>query len=168
MRLPAARAAIARWRLVILVVATLVMTLLPATIDGAMAAERAQEPAAASDPALAPAEWEAIRNVIGNQLAALREGDAPRAFAFAAPGIQERFHDAPTFLRMVRESYSPLLEARYIEYLEGAVIDGDTIQPLRLMLGDETVLVALYQMRKEGDRWRIAGCVIAPSTTKSI
>jgi hypothetical protein len=33
---------------------------------------------------------------------------------------------------------------------------------------DETVLVALYQMQKEETRgWRIAGCVIAPSTVRS-
>jgi len=30
------------------------------------------------------------------------------------------------------------------------------------------VLVALYQMQKQADgRWRIAGCVIAPSTVQS-
>jgi hypothetical protein len=48
------------------------------------------------------------------------------------------------------------------------VIDGHTIQPLRLVMSDDTVLVALYEMqRDERDRWRIAGCVIAPSTVRS-
>jgi hypothetical protein len=66
----------------------------------------------------------------------------------------------------------PLIDARYDEYLEGAVIDGRVIQPLRLILRDGTVLVALYTMEKipdeEGDaRWRIAGCLLAPSTVKS-
>ena len=119
--------------------------------------------------ALLPAsDWTAIRSVIGDQLAALRDGDGPRAFSFAAAGIRERFSDAPTFLAMVRESYPALLTARYTEYLEGAVIDGSTIQPLRLVMNDDTVLVALYQMVKDdAGRWRIAGCVIAPSTVRS-
>jgi hypothetical protein len=35
-------------------------------------------------------------------------------------------------------------------------------------MNDDTVLVALYQMRKGDDgRWRVAGCVIAPSTLRS-
>jgi hypothetical protein len=117
---------------------------------------------------LPASEWTAIRRVIDEQLAALRRGDAIGAFAFAAPGIRERFGDAAAFLAMVRESYAALLDARYTEYLDGAVVDDTTIQPLRLVMSDGTVLVALYQMRKGGDgRWRVAGCVIAPSTLRS-
>jgi len=117
---------------------------------------------------LPASEWTAIRQVIDGQLEALRRGDAAGAFSFAAPGIRDRFGDAPTFLAMVRESYAALLDARYTEYLEGAVVDDTTIQPLRLVMNDDTVLVALYQMRKGDDgRWRVAGCVIAPSTLRS-
>jgi len=106
---------------------------------------------------------------IVDQLAALREGDGSRAFSFASAGIRQQFGDADTFLSMVRGSYAALLDARYTEFLEGAVIDGHTIQPLRLVLHDETVLVALYEMqRDERVGWRIAGCVIAPSTVRSI
>ena len=118
---------------------------------------------------LAEAEWEAIQKTIAEQLAALRGGDALRAFSFASAGIQEQFGDADIFLGMVRGSYAALLDARYTEFLEGAVIDGHTIQPLRLVLRDETVLVALYEMqRDERNGWRIAGCVIAPSSVRSI
>ena len=117
---------------------------------------------------LPASKWTAIRQVIDNQLEALRRGDAIGAFSFAAPGIRERFGDAPTFLAMVRESYAALLDARYTEYLDGAVVDDTTIQPLRLVMNDDTVFVALYQMRKGDDgRWRVAGCVIAPSTLRS-
>jgi Domain of unknown function (DUF4864) len=70
-------------------------------------------------------------------------------------------------MRMVKTGYEPLLSARYTEFLEGAVIEGAVIQPLRLVLPDETVLVALYQMEKQNGRWRIAGCVLAPSTVRS-
>ena len=47
------------------------------------------------------------------------------------------------------------------------MIDGNVIQPLRLILPDNTVLVALYTMEKEKGRWHIAGCVLAPSTVQA-
>ena len=125
-------------------------------------------PASATEASLSASEWTAIKRIIGDQLAALRSGDAARAFSFASTGIRDQFDDAPTFLLMVRQRYGVLLTARYTEFLEGAVIDGHTIQPLRLVMSDDTVLVALYEMqRDERDRWRIAGCVIAPSTVRS-
>ena len=133
-------------------------------------AQPAQRDAAATaaEAPLPAAEWTAIKRIIGDQLAALRSGDAARAFSFASTGIRDQFDDAPTFLLMVRQRYGVLLTARYTEFLEGAVIDGHTIQPLRLVMSDDTVLVALYEMqRDERDGWRIAGCVIAPSTVRS-
>jgi hypothetical protein len=120
------------------------------------------------EASLSTAEWTAIKRIIGDQLAALRSGDAARAFSFASTGIRDQFDDAPTFLLMVQQRYGVLLRARYTEFLEGAVIDGHTIQPLRLVMSDDTVLVALYEMqRDEHGAWRIAGCIIAPSTVRS-
>src|SRR5262249_15042200 len=106
------------------------------------------------------AEWQAIRKVISDQLAALRAGDANRAFGYASPGIRAQFGDAATFIAMVREAYSALLLARYTEFLDGAVIDRLVVQPLRL--------VALYTVeRPPGRGWRITGCQIAPSTVQA-
>jgi len=117
---------------------------------------------------LAKADWQAIRKVISQQLAALRAGDSGRAFSLASPGIQAQFRNAPTFMAMVRGAYSPLLVARYTEFLEGAVIDGIVIQPLRLIAPDNTVQVALYTLEKQANgRWRINGCRIAPSTVEA-
>ena len=116
----------------------------------------------------APVDWPSIQQIIGDQLAALRRGDATRAFAYASTGIRDQFDDATTFLSMVRQRYGVLLTARYTEFLEGAVIDGHTLQPLRLVMNDDTVLVAIYEMqRDERGGWRIAGCFIAPSTVRS-
>src|SRR6185312_9935866 len=118
--------------------------------------------------ALPAGEWQAVRDAIGDQLAALRRGDAARAFTFATRALREQFHDPETFFAMVQGGYAALLEARYTAFLEGAVIDGNTIQPLRLVMHDDTVLVALYRMEKEDDgHWHIAGCVIAPSTVRA-
>jgi len=113
-------------------------------------------------------DWTSIQRIIDEQLEALRSGDATRAFAYASTGIRDQFDDATTFMSMVRQRYGVLLTARYTEFLEGAVIDGHTLQPLRLVMNDDTVLVAIYEMqRDERGGWRIAGCVIAPSTVRS-
>jgi hypothetical protein len=124
--------------------------------------------AAAVESKLASTDWQAIRKVISQQLAALRAGDGERAFGYASPGIRAQFGDAQTFLAMVRGAYSALLVARYTEFLEGAVIDGLVIQPLRLIAPDNTVRVALYTLEKQGKGgWRISGCRIAPSTVQA-
>ena len=129
-------------------------------------------PAFAAPPAGAPTlsaiEWKTIQKVIADQLRALKAGDGTKAMTFAAPGIRDQFGTSENFLRMVREGYAPLLEARYTQFLEGALIEGAVIQPLRLVLPDDTVVVALYEMQRQPDgRWRIAGCVLAPSTAQS-
>jgi hypothetical protein len=124
--------------------------------------------APAAEPTLATRDWGAIRKVIGDQLIALKAGDGVKAMSFAAPGIRAQFGTPENFMRMVRTGYSALLEARRTQFLEGAVIDDAVIQPLRLVMPNDTVLVALYQMQKQPDgRWRIAGCTIAPSTVQS-
>ena len=124
--------------------------------------------ARAVETKLSKADWQAIRKVISQQLAALRADDGDRAFSYASPGIRAQFGDAQTFMAMVRGAYSPLLVARYSEFLDGAVIDGIVIQPLRLIAPDNSVLVALYTLEKQGrGRWRINGCRLAPSTVQA-
>jgi hypothetical protein len=118
--------------------------------------------------ALRPAEWTAIQLVIGDQLKALKAGDGTKAMGFSVPGIRQQFRTPERFMRMVREGYAALLDARYSMFLAGAVVDGITIQPLQLVLPDNSVVVALYRMEKQKDGfWRIAGCVIAPSTVQA-
>jgi hypothetical protein len=117
---------------------------------------------------LRPAEWNSIQLVIGDQLKALKAGDGTKAMNYSVPGIRQQFRTPERFLRMVREGYGALLDARYSTFLKGAVVDGITIQPLQLVLPDNSVVVALYRMEKQKDGvWQIAGCVIAPSTARS-
>ncbi len=114
------------------------------------------------------ADWKAMQQVISDQVAALKAGDGTKAMTYAVPGVRQQFRTPERFLRMVREGYSSLLDARSSSFLVGAVVDGQTIQPLQLVMPDNTVLVALFEMQKQRDgRWQIAGCVIAPSTAQS-
>jgi hypothetical protein len=125
-------------------------------------------PPESAESALRAAEWQAIKGVIGEQLAALKAGDGAKAFAQAAPGIRQQFGTAENFLAMVRAAYGALIAARYTEFLEGAVIAGNVVQPMRLVAPDNKVQVALYTMQKQPDgRWKIAGCVLAPSTVQA-
>ena len=124
--------------------------------------------AADAEATLPDAEWPAIKATIAEQLAALKAGDGTKAFAHASPAIRQQFGDAANFLTMVRTAYGALIAARYTEFLEGAVIDGSVIQPLRLVAPDNSVRVALYTMQKQPDgRWKISGCVLAPSTVQA-
>ena len=117
---------------------------------------------------LTAAEWKAIQRVIAEQRTALIEGNADKAFGYATDAIKQQFGDAETFMSMVRTGYAALLSARYVEFLEGAVIEGVVVQPLRLIGTDNTVLVALYTLEKQKNgKWRIAGCRIAPSTVQA-
>ena len=128
----------------------------------------ALSPGVCAQPSPSTSDWTEIRRVIAAQRDALVDGDAERAFSFAAPSIRRHFGDVATFMRMVQQSYRALIEARYVEFLDGAVIAGDIVQPLRLVLPDGTVLVAIYGVQRQADGgWRITACVIAPSTLRS-
>ena len=138
-----------------------------ALLSGSPSAATGETPAGV-EATLPLADWQAIKSIISDQLAALRAGDGGKAFTYASPGIRQQFGRAETFLEMVRTAYAALIAARYDEFLEGAVIDGTVIQPLRLIGSDNTVRVALYTMEKQRDGgWKIAGCVLAPSTVQA-
>jgi Domain of unknown function (DUF4864) len=124
--------------------------------------------ALAATPPMRASDWKSIKQVIGAQRAALIAGDGDKAFGYATPALRTQFGDADTFMAMVHVGYPALLTARYTEFLEGAVIDGLIIQPLRLIDADNSVRVALYTVEKQkSGAWRISGCRIGPSTVQA-
>jgi len=128
----------------------------------------ALDTSAAGAPPMRASDWKSIKQVIVAQRAALIAGDGEKAFGYATPAIRTQFGDADIFMAMVQVGYPALLTARYTEFLEGAVIDGLIIQPLRLVDADNSVRVALYTMEKQKNgAWRISGCRIGPSTIQA-
>jgi hypothetical protein len=124
--------------------------------------------ARAAEPPMRASDWKSIKQVIAAQRAALISGDGEKAFGYATPAIRAQFGDSDIFMAMVQMQYSALLTARYTEFLEGAVIDGLIIQPLRLVDADNSVRVALYTVEKQKSGvWRISGCRIGPSTIQA-
>ncbi len=124
-------------------------TLLAAVL-AAVALAASTLPVGAAPPGhavLQPAEWTAIKEVIGDQLQALKAGDGTKAMTYSVPGIRQQFRSPERFMRMVRDGYGALLTARDSTFLEGAVVDGITLQPLQLVLPDNSVVVALYRWK---------------------
>lgn len=114
---------------------------------------------------LSEADQTAIRGVIAGQLQAFREDDGPRAYGFAAPGIQLLFPTHQIFMKMVREGYPPVYRAAEFEFRDiEALPEGRWLQHVLIVGADGAVVMALYTMELQPDgTWKIAGCILAPS-----
>ena len=129
--------------------------LLAAMLTAAAGNVRAQGPSAA--------DGAAIRGVIGRQIEAFWHDDAPGAFAFASPGIQGMFGTPERFLDMVRRTYPAVHRPRSVEYGELTQENGRIVQQVELTGPDGQPQLALYEMERVGDAWRIAGCTLVRS-----
>lgn len=114
------------------------------------------------------AEAGAIQAVIERQLAAFGRDDGPGAFAFASPGIRDRFRTAEIFMDMVRRHYAPVYRPRDVAF--GPLRQGPDgpVQELLLVGPDGRSVTALYFMERQPDgSWRIKGVrlVDAPDLT---
>jgi ketosteroid isomerase-like protein len=115
-------------------------------------AARAADPVSAADQA-------AIDRVITSQIEAFRRDDAPGAFQYASPGIQQQFGDAETFLSAVREAYRPVYRPQSFSFGALETGDGKVTQPVDLIGPDGRGARAIYDMEREADgNWRISGC----------
>jgi hypothetical protein len=108
----------------------------------------------------------AIHDVIVHQMDSFLSDDAPGAFAYAAPAIQQMFHDPDTFMTMVRTGYAPVYRPKATTF--GALSDTEfgVAQIVTIVDADGNFWTAIYSMEKEADgSWRISGCrlVKAPS-----
>jgi len=106
----------------------------------------------------------AMQRVIDAQLDAFARDDEQGAFAFASPGIQERFGTAATFAQMVREQYAVVYRPASRAFLQPVVEEGTVIFPVQLSDREGRVWVALYTMQRVAGVWRIAGCQLVPAS----
>ncbi|MER3444268.1 MAG: DUF4864 domain-containing protein [Meiothermus sp.] len=118
----------------------------------------------AQGPGVTARDAQAIRAVIEGQIAAFKADDAERAFAYASPGIRERFGDAQNFVRMVRESYAPLYRPLQVEFLRLTRVERTVVQVLGVTALDGQKYVAYCFMQKQpSGEWRISGVVLEPT-----
>jgi hypothetical protein len=111
--------------------------------------------------------WAEIRAVIQSQLDAFAGNDEAAAFSHASPAIHDQYKTPANFMRMVRESYQAIYRPRAVKFLEPAVIQGEVIQAVQVIAPDGAVRVALYSMQRQPDgKWKINGCLLAPSVRR--
>ena len=136
-------------------------------------ATAADEPAGEATPAakverLSSSDRLKIQRVISLQLKAFARNDEALAFSYSTPETRQYFGSSRAFMEMVRDGYTVLFKNTSREFLEAAVIDGQVIQPLRIVARDGEALVALYTLERQPDQeWRIGSCELAPSTLQA-
>jgi hypothetical protein len=103
----------------------------------------------------------AAQSIIRSQEEALGRDDAAAAYAFASPGIQQRFHDPETFMSMVRNGYTPVYRHRSFEFGEAKVSNGTISQEVHIIDANGAAWEALYTLEPQPDgSLRISGCVL--------
>lgn len=114
---------------------------------------------------LSKADREKIRRVITLQLRAFERDEAAIAFSYATADTRKYFGSPRQFMEMVRGGYPPLIKHNSRKFLEAAIVDGLTIQPVKFVTADGDIVIALYTMEHQADsNWRIGGCELAPSS----
>ena len=109
----------------------------------------------------------AVRVAIERQLAALRQDDAQRAFAEAAPQLREQFTDSAAFLRMMQEQFPVIAQATVADFDDLRDTSYGPVQLLKLIDRRGEPWLAFFIMQRGGDGiWRVANVVTVrlPST----
>ena len=102
-----------------------------------------------------------MREVIEAQLDAFKRDDAPRAFSYAAPGIQQTFGTAENFMEMVRTQYPAVYRPRSVDFEAPTVAEGQVVQLVRFTDAEGRAWLAIYPMLRDADgTWRINGCYL--------
>lgn len=112
-------------------------------------------------PELSVSDLKAIRSLIDDQIAAFRRHDAEGAWRHVAPGLQEKFGTAESFLEMVRTAYQPVYAPRSYQFGE-IVVTPDGVGQWMDVTGPDGIRVgALYLMERQRDGiWKTSGCFL--------
>ncbi len=113
------------------------------------------QPPAQAEPAT-DADRMAIQAVITAQIDAFRADDAARAYAHAAPSIQQIFPTPESFMAMVKQGYEPVYRPQSFRFGQ---LGKDFSQRVSIIGPDGRPYEALYTMQRQPDgTWRITGC----------
>lgn len=119
--------------------------------------------------AISKTDAKAIHITVQSQLNAFLNDDAISAFELATSSTRAQIGTPDRFLRLVKEQYGAIYRHRVAIFTKPEVVDGNTIQTVRLTDRDGLVWVALYKMRREPDgKWKIDGCQLFGTTSVSV
>ena len=122
--------------------------------------------AARSAEPINSADAEAIHAVVQSQLDAFAKDDAETAFELASPDTRVKFGSPYNFLQLIKLHYNPIYRHRLALFSDPEVIDGATIQVVRLTDGDNQVWLAIYRMRSDpGGAWKVDDCQLLRTTS---
>jgi hypothetical protein len=124
---------------------------------------------AAFAPARADDAADQAHALIQRQLDAFEHGDAPAAYALAAPSIKVIFPNSGVFMEMVRSKYAPVYHHHSAEFGPFKVDGDDASQDLTIVDDDNQVWTAVYKLARQPDgSWLINGCLLIKSEAKSV
>ncbi|QEX15256.1 DUF4864 domain-containing protein [Hypericibacter terrae] len=125
--------------------------------------------ARAGDESLAPADANAIHQVIERQIDAFRHDDGATAFGFASPAIQQKFGDPGNFMAMVKTGYPQVYRPKSVEFEDLSVEDVGPVQNVRVVGPDGIPVLMIYLMQKQPDgSWRINGVYMTQAPDQSV
>ncbi|MGV3569796.1 MAG: DUF4864 domain-containing protein [Ramlibacter sp.] len=116
-------------------------------------------PQARPDPA-------GVREVVQQQLQALAAEDAGTAFALADPGLRTRFGNADEFLAMLRAQYPMVVHPASVLFLKPHSDGSVALQKVRLTDTEGSNWMVTYVLNRQGGRWLISACVVAPDAPR--
>ncbi len=145
-----------------------------ACLTVALAAALGSAAAYAQSPnTLSNEDEKAARDVVAAQLAAFAADDANKAFALAAPTIQQMFKTPANFLAMVQNQYPVVYRPATVVYFKPET-QGETIIIMRVQMTDakDVPWMAIYSLQRPAAKdktkaWRIAGCVITTNVGRT-
>ena len=102
-----------------------------------------------------------LQGLIQQQLDAFRRDDGEKAFSFAGTLVHQRFQDADTFMKMVRDAYAAVYRPRSVVFGQIVKTESGPIQVVYLGGPDGVGYIAFYSFEQQPDgTWRIAGCLL--------
>lgn len=102
----------------------------------------------AEDPAtphaVPPETIDAMQSAIRGQIDAFQSDDADAAYAYAAPGVRQRFASPARFVAMVRQGYSTVFEHQSFSFIDEALTPSGPAQRVEFVTEDGLVWGGIY------------------------
>jgi len=115
----------------------------------------------ASAAKLSASDHSEFQRIITAQITAFQTGDGTGAYDFAAPGVQNLFRDAKTFVAMVKRNYRPVFRPQSFNFEAVSFKLGKPTQRLTVVGPAGVLWVALYGFERQKDNsWKIARVVL--------
>jgi hypothetical protein len=109
-----------------------------------------------------------IRQLIEQQLQAIRKDDAELAFSYTSPVIRQTFRDAASFMALLAKEYEPLKKWQAVTFLEMRTYDDHYLQRIKVTDKNGNVSIANYAVIKnETGEWFVGGMAMVDEDTKA-